>query len=394
MTPFQVEMRRRLWWQIYILDIQIAEDRGIDPHMLDSWFNTRLPSNVNDVSLDFEMQEPPPTTQGRTEMLFTLLRLEVSNFSRRVVFSDQFCLDNSYPILSASQKCKAIDLFKERVEMQYLSHCDKGIPLDFITAASSRLILVKLKLTVSKPRERQDQAVLIQKNFRMICVEVLQLARTFRSYEKGRQWLWIFQRYIEWDVLAYLFINLSLSPKGGGIDLAWEAADETYEYWKTDGNINRIHHWESIKELRSKALLAQEMIKSDPSQWEVSSSSNINSFEEAEAMTAVSLQGSLAKSSNHMREVSLDSLLGREGRSPKCHSELLKAQHSFHELTRSLALTNSAAGMPAAEDHPSYTKPNTETTHTPSSGTACQWSPALFESYFELLGSEHASTSL
>ncbi|KFZ07801.1 hypothetical protein V502_09747 [Pseudogymnoascus sp. VKM F-4520 (FW-2644)] len=396
MTPFQVEMRRRLWWQIYILDIRIAEDRGVDPLILDSWFNTRLPSNVNDVSLDFEMQEPPPTTQGRTEMLFTLLRLEVSNFSRRVVFSDRFCSDNSYPILSASQKCKAIDLFKERVEMQYLSHCDKGIPIDFITAASSRLILVKLKLTLSKPRERQDQAVLIQKNFRMICVEVLQLARTLRSYEKCRQWLWIFQRYIEWDVLAYLFINLSLAPKGDGLDSAWEAADETYEYWKTDGNINRFHHWESIKELRSKALLAQEMIKSDPSQWGVSSSdNNNNSFEEdAEPVTAVSLEGSWAKTSKRRREESLGSLLGQEGRSPKCCSELLKAQHSFHELTRPFALANSAAGIPAAEDHPSYTKPNTETTHTPSSGTACQWSPALFESYFELLGSEHASTSL
>jgi hypothetical protein len=127
MTPFQVEMRRRLWWQIYILDIRTAEDHGVDPRILDSWFDTRLPSNLNDANLDFEMQEPPPTTQGRTEMLFTLLRLEISNFSRRVVFSNQFCSDNNYPILSASQKCKAIDLFKERVEMKYLSHCDKGI---------------------------------------------------------------------------------------------------------------------------------------------------------------------------------------------------------------------------------------------------------------------------
>ena len=195
--------------------------------------------------------------------------------------------------------------------------------------------------------------------------------------------------------MAYLFINLSLAPKGDGLDSAWEAADETYEYWKTDSNINRFHHWESIKEHRSKALLAQEMIKSDPSQWGVSSSDNNNSFEEdAKPVTAVSLQGSRAKTSKRRREESLDSLLGQEGRSPKCRSGLLKAQHSFHEFTRPLALANSAAGIPAAEDHPSYTKPNTETTHTPSSGTACQWSPALFESYFELLGTEHASTSL
>ncbi|KFY49829.1 hypothetical protein V495_00440 [Pseudogymnoascus sp. VKM F-4514 (FW-929)] len=392
MAPFQVEMRRRLWWQIYILDIRTAEDHGVDPRILDSWFDTRLPSNVNDASLDFEMQEPPPTAHGRTDMLFTLLRLEISNFSRQVVFSDQFCSDNSYPILSVSQKCKAIDIFKERIEMQYLSRCDKGIPLDFITAASSRLILVKLKLTVSKPRERLDQAVLIQENFRMICIEVLQQAQTLRSYEKCRQWLWLFQRYIEWDVLAYLFINLALLPKGGGLDLAWEVAEETHEYWKTGGDMNRLHHWESIKELRSKALLARQMIKSDPSKWEVSPGDN--GVKQAEAPTIVSSQGSRAKVSKRRREDSLDSSLGQEDRSPKSRSELPKAQHNSHELTRPLALASSTAGTPAAGDYSLYTKPSTETTHIPSSGTACQWSPAIFESYFELLGSEHASTSL
>jgi hypothetical protein len=228
----------------------------------------------------------------------------------------------------------------------------------------------------------------MQDNFRMICVEVLQQARTLRSYEKGRQWLWLFQRYIEWDVLAYLFINLSLAPKGRGLDLAWKAAEETFEYWKLDGNINRFRHWETIKELRSKALLAREMIKSNPSKWEVSSSGN--SAEEAEVVIAVSSQGSRA-TSKRRREGSIDSMLGQIDRSPKRPSELPKAQHNSHEGTQPLALANSKADTPADGGHPLYTKPSTETAQTPSSGTACQWSPAIFESYFELLGSEQVS---
>jgi hypothetical protein len=278
------------------------------------------------------------------------------------------------------------------VENQYLSHCDKNIPLDYLTAASSRLILVKLKLTVSKPRARQDQALLMQVNFRKICVEILQWARILRSYEKGKQWLWLFQTYIEWDVLACLFINLSLAPKGDGLDLAWEAVDEIYEYWKTNGDTHRDHRWETIEGLRSKALLALEMIRSDPTRWEVSSDDNTR-FEEPEAMTAVSSQGSQAGTSKRRGEDDLDLLSGQEAQSPKSRSELPIMQPEFEELPHTWALANATTAAQAAVNHSSHTEPTTEITDIPSSGTACQWSPALFERYFQVLGSEHASTS-
>ncbi|KAK9366313.1 fungal-specific transcription factor domain-containing protein [Lipomyces kononenkoae] len=392
LPPFQVEMRRRLWWQIYILDIRTAEDRGGHPRILDSWFNAELPSNVNDASLDSEMREPPSSTPGRTEMLFSLVRFEVSNFARRVVFSNQFCTENCYPILSASQKCQIIDLFREKIERQYLSHCDKNIPLDFVTAASSRLILVKLKFTVSRPRERQDQTKLMQVNFRMLCVEILQRARTLRSYEKGRQWLWLFQTYIEWDVLACLFINISLAPKGDGLELAWEVVDESYEYWKKNGGTPRDNRWENIEDLRSKALLARDMIRIDPARWDESSDEN-TSFEEPEAMTAVSLQGSLTETSKRRGEDDLDLLSGKAAQTPKYCSELPIMQPERQELQPMWVLANAAAAAPAAVGHSSHTQPSTETTDPPSSGTACQWSPALFERYFQILDSEHSSTS-
>ena len=381
-------MRRRLWWQIYILDIRIAEDHGTDPRILESWFNTRLPTNLNDASLDSKMRESPPSTPGRTEMLFSLVRFEISNFARRVIFSEQFCSENCYPILSVSQKCKAIDLFRGKLEKQYLSRCDENIPLDFLTAASSRLILVKLKLTVSKPRAREDQALLMQVNFRRICMEILQWAQTLRNYEKGRQWLWLFQTYIEWDVLTCLLINLSLAPKGDGLDLAWEVVGEIYEYWETNGDTHRDHRWKIIEELRSKALLALEMIRSDPTQFEVPSDDNTR-FEELESLPAVSSQGSQAGTKKRRGEYDVDIMSSQEARGPKGRSELPIVQHESEEVPPVWALPNTQAAV----NDLSHTDQTTETTDTPSSGTACQWSPALFERYFQVLGSEHASTS-
>jgi hypothetical protein len=156
------------------------------------------------------------------------------------------------------------------------------------------------------------------------------LAQTLRSYEKGKQWLWLFQTSIEWDVLACLLTNLSVAPKGDVLDSAWEAVDRIYEYWKTNGDTYRDYRWEGIEKLRSKALLAGKMIRSDPTRWEVLSHDN-TSFEEREVMTAMPSQGSQAGSSKCREDVNLDLLSGQETWSLKCRSELPTTQPEFQE---------------------------------------------------------------
>ncbi|KAI9924825.1 hypothetical protein MW887_006681 [Aspergillus wentii] len=237
-------MRRRLWWHIYILDVRTAEDTGSEPSILESSFDTLLPLNIDDGSLHHDMGEPVGRV-GKTEMLFTLARFKVSSFARQVVFSDQFCRDNGYMVLSPGQKCNSIDEFRQQMEDGYLRHCDKKIPFDFITVAATRLILVKLKLTVTKQRTSQNS--LSQGNFQKVCVEVLQHARKLRLYEKGQRWLWLFQTYVEWDALGYLLIDLCAFQN----EAAWSVADEVYQYWKNHDI--RDQRWGQIEELYSQA---------------------------------------------------------------------------------------------------------------------------------------------
>jgi hypothetical protein len=241
LPPFQIEMRRRLWWQIYILDTSIAEECGESPRILKSWFDTKLPLNVNDASLDPDMRELPESTSEKTEMLFILMRIKAAKCARRTVFPDQFCSENNDPILSTSQKCAAIDLFMDEMEEQ-LSGYDHNLALVYFTTSYNRLIQAKLKLAVSKPRVRQEQGFLVTVGFRKICTEILHQAAILRRYEKGRQWLWTFQTSHEWEALTYLLINLSLAPQGEGLDSAWKALDEIYNHWRIDG-ISRGHHW-------------------------------------------------------------------------------------------------------------------------------------------------------
>lgn len=290
------------------------------------------------------MSEMPQANSGRTEMSFTLVRFEGSNFARRIVFSDKFCQENSYEILTAPEKCVAINKFREQMEQRYLSHLDKGIPLDFITAASIRLILVKLKLTVSKPRTRQNQYLIMQPSFRKTCVEILERARLLRQYEKGKQWVWLFQTYIEWDALVYLFIHLSLVPAGDDVHSAWRAASDIYDHWKHHSDTCLDRRWRNIEELRSQALHARELVHREPS---VLATSPVDgSFEYPD--------------SDHLDSLGMIPL--SEG-APVRQLEVVPPPLRGEDITEGLDI--------------------------PSAGTGCQWSTGIFERYFEVLDSEN-----
>jgi hypothetical protein len=73
LDPFDIEMRRRLWWHIAILDIRAAEDHGTEIRTTQSSYDTLFPSNVNDDDIWPGMTEAPKVRQGPTEMTMCLI---------------------------------------------------------------------------------------------------------------------------------------------------------------------------------------------------------------------------------------------------------------------------------------------------------------------------------
>jgi len=50
LKPFDIEMRRRLWWQVCILDARSSEDHGCDPTIVEAQFDTKMVSSQSTVS--------------------------------------------------------------------------------------------------------------------------------------------------------------------------------------------------------------------------------------------------------------------------------------------------------------------------------------------------------
>lgn len=133
LTPFQIEMRRRLWWQICILDTRASEDHGCDPTIIDQLFDTKMPLNVDDDDLYPEMTELPPPKKGCTGMSFGLIRFEIASTLRKLQYTPPGDLPSPKDTATTEEKIEWVRELHEHLEEAYLRTSDMTVPLYWVS---------------------------------------------------------------------------------------------------------------------------------------------------------------------------------------------------------------------------------------------------------------------
>ena len=130
LSPFETEMRRRLWWHICLLDTRAAEDHGADPSFTEGFYDARLPLNINDDDISPETKETPKERQGTTEMTFCLIRFELSAASRRMNFAGPGATPCGFkrPQKTLEERERLIEETHKRIDALYLQYCDMTVP--------------------------------------------------------------------------------------------------------------------------------------------------------------------------------------------------------------------------------------------------------------------------
>jgi hypothetical protein len=130
LSPFETEMRRRLWWHICLLDTRAAEDHGADPSFTEAFYDARLPLNINDDDISPETKETPKERQGTTEMTFCLIRFELSAASRRMNFAGPGPTPCGFkrPQKTLKERERMIEETHKRIDALYLQYCDMTVP--------------------------------------------------------------------------------------------------------------------------------------------------------------------------------------------------------------------------------------------------------------------------
>ncbi|KAF4534988.1 C6 transcription factor [Lasiodiplodia theobromae] len=166
LSPFTAEMRRRVWWQICVLDVQISEARGAESFLFDLFFDTRMPLHVRDADLDLDMTVLPEPRKGCTEMTWSLVMFEAFDIMHRIA---------RMPPGKMHQKSVLIADFATRVEEQYLvANGTKPSPLLRSTRAMFHFLHSKLLLLLHRPFRAQPLSQDVKDTVFQVCLEALE----------------------------------------------------------------------------------------------------------------------------------------------------------------------------------------------------------------------------
>ncbi|KAH6672696.1 fungal-specific transcription factor domain-containing protein [Plectosphaerella plurivora] len=85
LSPFEAEIRRRVWWCLVLLDIRASEDQGTEFTIAPGSFDTRMPLSLNDGDIYPTMTELPAERQGDSDMIFALGSYYTARYSRLIM---------------------------------------------------------------------------------------------------------------------------------------------------------------------------------------------------------------------------------------------------------------------------------------------------------------------
>lgn len=284
LAPFEVEMRRRLWWQVCILDTRASEDHGCDPTIIEQAFDTKMPLNVNDVDIYPGMKDFPPERQGCTDISFCLIRFEVANTFRRINYvpPGPIRCTEFFATVTLQDKEKWITECHQRLEERYLKHCDMSVPLFWVTATVARLMMSKMWLMVYHPFQRQDSGSSLTDETReklfITSLENIEYAMLLETEARTMKWGWLFRTYMQWHALAFMLSELCHRTSGDLVERAWVAVEKTrHGRWgeplMEDSPVVG-HLWRPLKKLYRKAKEAHqrglhENQATSASQWNI-----------------------------------------------------------------------------------------------------------------------------
>ncbi|KAF3399020.1 Bikaverin cluster transcription factor bik5 [Talaromyces pinophilus] len=253
LSPFETEMRRRLWWHIILVDVRTAEDHGTDP-MINEWmYDTRMPLNINDDDITPELKTFPPERAAFTDMTFTMIRCHVSKNYRNLI---HFPGGTKSVAPTLEDRKKTVECLHNTLNEKYVKYCDMQEPLQWACATMARLVVAKLWLVVHHPMIKNNLTSLsVEDRNRILLtsIEVIEFTRLMETSESTRRWSWLFGSYVQWHAIAFVLAELCVRPQCPGVERAWLAIDSTFHEWERRSMGKKGSLWRPLTKLYNKA---------------------------------------------------------------------------------------------------------------------------------------------
>ncbi|KAK0727861.1 fungal-specific transcription factor domain-containing protein [Lasiosphaeria miniovina] len=239
--PFDTEMRRRVWWQIIMVDSKYALFSGLSHSLLPRDFDTKSPKNLNDADIHPSATEPFPDRDGPTEMIFCLLTCRFGRFlidnpglETIVMAPDSGAIGGISDEQVTEYRRIVENLAKELLDMLDRYSDAKAGPVHEM-AVEMRMHIINKVMELVKPLKPlagwgSEPLPSAQDGAFKIAVRTLEHnAHNYMSM-KDRGFIWFSLLLFQLDVFMYMAGQLCHRTEGEIVDRAWEMAEVVYSF--------------------------------------------------------------------------------------------------------------------------------------------------------------------
>ncbi|KAH8650777.1 fungal-specific transcription factor domain-containing protein [Ilyonectria robusta] len=258
LSPFETEMRRRVWWSIVALDSMYAATSGLGETLLPTGSNTEMPENVNDDDF-FPGSSEIQASDGPTEMVFCLMLYATVSFFRSnpVVDLEHSVLNGQVaePLTADYAVCQAtlerLTTLSEELEAELLDienrYCNPSWGSVHILAAAIRPWIVKEIRTMLIPmRETPEWGTEVNNvhdNIFRIWLSHYENLVSFYGSSYNNRFLWFHKNHFQLGTFIFLVSQLVSRPHIGMFaDRGWLIIDRVYQYHQQLSDMNQRQH--------------------------------------------------------------------------------------------------------------------------------------------------------
>ena len=266
--PFEVELRRRLWWHICGLESRAAEEGVARQTSIMEDRPVKIAGNLNDLDLQPEMSEWPATRAGVADTTFVVLRSEVVALAHRLwAIKKKFRLEGRVEETAAMQQEQqaALDAFRAKITTDVLAFCDPSRRFDWLllhffeamsvrapklllypacteseTNSSSHLTFARSKkqiklqtiITHSTSASQPPPSPRARTTLLHSSVHLISATRAIAQSPRVADWSWYFRGYMQWHAVGTVIAELGRSRNESFRRQAWAVLDPVLRDWE------------------------------------------------------------------------------------------------------------------------------------------------------------------
>ncbi|KAK0808679.1 hypothetical protein LTR59_002832 [Friedmanniomyces endolithicus] len=229
LPPFDVQMKRRVFYQVVALDSMASRMTGtgigIKP---DSW-DTKPPWNVDDAQIWPGMTEVPEEPKAATEMIYVLSRACVGKFFLKAGRGTP-----AQQLQGREEVDAGIREAEDEVENEFIRYCDVMDPLHFLTMVAARSAITNMRMRTTLPKYKWKTAAdMERRDFFFLAQKILDTDISACQHSSLKKFQWhvsVFFVWGSWDSMIFTLTSLRKPEifSDAETEAAWSRVEQIY----------------------------------------------------------------------------------------------------------------------------------------------------------------------